>query len=692
MPQAIQLADAIRIVPNPVIRFGAFEANRKTGELRKGGTRIKLADQPFRLLVALLDRPGELVSRDELRHVLWLDRPAGNLEQGLNRTVNKLRAALSDSAASPRFVETLPGYGYRFIGTVEQEPPVQPAPKPKNRWMTALIAAALAAGLFGYLIWKRLPGPVPELRWRKLTTDNFNKTPPALSDGTRIYFIAGYAGESFLAQIPASGGQPAKLPITLPGPVCSLQDLSPNGQEILLTAGVMMDRSRTLPLWTLQIADGTARRLATLPATSAAYSPTGAIAFTTESELWLLPHGNPPRRLLERKDSLLGTVSWTPDGRTIRFSAQNPLSAQSSAWEVEPDGTHLRPVMPKWQGMSYISVGRDAQTHLELFAADGSFWAASPGWPPFRAADDVPTRVTGSEPEFSDRVRLRSTSFPAIGVDRLGELQRFDARTNDWKPLLDGLSAEQAEFSRDGKRVAYVTYPQQTLWVRDADGKRPIQLTSPPVIARYPHWSPDGRRLVFTAQQAPDRLMRIYIVDADGGGMHLATTSEQGSQGDASWSADGRRLVYGLDVRSARENAYIRIVDLGSGQVTKLAGSEGLFGPRWSPDGSRIAALERDGRRRMMIYRMDTGQWSVLFDDRADWPVWTKDGAAILFKAGDSLEEIDLRTRQQKKIVTIKNEGGGGFTHAIGIDSSDAPTRTLNRDGRQVYELHFPQR
>lgn len=93
-----------------------------------------------------------------------------------------------------------------------------------------------------------------------------------------------------------------------------------------------MDRTRTLPLWTLQIAEGTARRLDVKPVTSAAYSPTDAtIAFTTESELWVMPRGSLSRRLVELKDSVLGSVSWDPAGQVIRFSRQNPLSSQTAA-------------------------------------------------------------------------------------------------------------------------------------------------------------------------------------------------------------------------------------------------------------------------------------------------------------------------------------------------------------------------
>ena len=678
-----------------VIRFGVFEARPRTGELQKAGIRIRLADQPFRILIALLERPGELVTRDELRRLLWLDDPAGNFEQGLNRAVNKLRTALSDSASTPRYIETLPGYGYRFIGTIETEPAKGPPLARVGPWMAlVLAAAALFVIVAGYLVWKWIPPPLPELRWRKLTTDNLTKFPPALSDGTRVYFLASYAGESFLAQIPVKGGQPSRLPITLPGPVCNLQDLSPDGQEMLLTSGAVMDRARTLPLWTLQIAEGTARRLDVKPVTSAAYSPVdGAIAFTTESELWVMPRGGPSHRVLELKDSVLSSVSWNRTGQIIRFSRQNPLSSQTLAWEVLRDGTKLHAAMPAWQATNHVPVGWTLDQNLELFSANGSFWGRRSSLGPLRRGDDLPTRLTENEPEFSDRVRLnRGGSFTAVGVDRLGELQHLDRRSNEWRPLLDGISAEEAEFSRDGKRVAYVTYPQQTLWVRDADGKRAIQLTSQPVIARYPHWSPDGKRLAFNAQESADKPMRIFLIDADGGAVRPASTSDSGSQGDPSWSPDSSSLTYGLDVRSARETAYIRIVDLTTGQVRKLQGSEGLFGPRWSPDGTMIAALERDGQRRLMLYRVHENKWSNLSDERADWPSWNRGSSTILFRSGDFLKEIQIGTRRYETIVAMKSDEIGGNTHAIGRANDDAPTRTWNRDGRQIYELYFQSR
>src|SRR5579884_565421 len=101
------------------IGFGVFEVDLHTGELRKQGVRIKLREQPFQILVLLLAHAGDVVSRDELQKQLWPSRTFGDFDRGLNKAVNHLREALGDSAESPRFIETLPKHGYRFIAPVD---------------------------------------------------------------------------------------------------------------------------------------------------------------------------------------------------------------------------------------------------------------------------------------------------------------------------------------------------------------------------------------------------------------------------------------------------------------------------------------------------------------------------------------------------------------------------------------------
>lgn len=102
-----------------LVRFGVYEADLATGELRKRGIRLKLQDQPFRVLALLLERPGELVTREEMQQKLWPADTFVDFDHGLNACINKLREALNDSAASPRYIETLPRRGYRFLAAVE---------------------------------------------------------------------------------------------------------------------------------------------------------------------------------------------------------------------------------------------------------------------------------------------------------------------------------------------------------------------------------------------------------------------------------------------------------------------------------------------------------------------------------------------------------------------------------------------
>lgn len=104
--------------PAQIVRFGVFELNVRSGELRKAGTRISIQEQPLQVLALLLERPGELVTREELRRRLWPDGTFVEYDHGLNAVINRLRDTLGDSADTPRYVETLPRRGYRFIGNI----------------------------------------------------------------------------------------------------------------------------------------------------------------------------------------------------------------------------------------------------------------------------------------------------------------------------------------------------------------------------------------------------------------------------------------------------------------------------------------------------------------------------------------------------------------------------------------------
>jgi DNA-binding winged helix-turn-helix (wHTH) protein len=139
-----------------LIRFAVFEVDRDSGELFKQGRKVKLQGQPFELLVALLERAGEVLTREELRQKVWPSDTAGDFDHGLNRAVNKVREALGDSAETPRFIETLPRRGYRFIGSIQEENSVEPTSAPTSPQRRSDHGNNL-----------RFPDPAGELGWRQ---------------------------------------------------------------------------------------------------------------------------------------------------------------------------------------------------------------------------------------------------------------------------------------------------------------------------------------------------------------------------------------------------------------------------------------------------------------------------------------------------------------------------------------------
>jgi DNA-binding winged helix-turn-helix (wHTH) protein len=222
-----------------VIRFGVFEVDLRTAELRKQGVRIRLPGQSFQVLEALLLRPGELVTREELKQKLWPSDTFGDFEHGLNAAVNRVRDALGDSSDNPRFVETVPRRGYRFIAPVNgvahstgldnvvhiappepapYEPP-EPAPepsqpKPRTSKLAAVIAVlACMIGAFAalFIAWWRIPSAVPMVESVVQLTDDGETKANLVSDGSRIYFNEGSAGNWKVKQVSIIGGPTAPV-------------------------------------------------------------------------------------------------------------------------------------------------------------------------------------------------------------------------------------------------------------------------------------------------------------------------------------------------------------------------------------------------------------------------------------------------------------------------------------------------
>jgi Tol biopolymer transport system component len=166
-------------------------------------------------------------------------------------------------------------------------------------------------------------------------------------------------------------------------------------------------------------------------------------------------------------------------------------------------------------------------------------------------------------------------------------------------------------FTRDGNWVTYTQYPEGNLWRSRVDGKERVQLTSGGLYAFRPRWSPDGMHIVFFGRY-PHHPWKLYLVSANGG-IPTQLISDDGNEGDPTWSADGKNLAFGRLpwIPGAPEQPLLYILDLSSRQATLLPGSEGLFSPRWSPSGRYIAVLNADSTK-LMLYDFQTNSWRQL--------------------------------------------------------------------------------
>jgi eukaryotic-like serine/threonine-protein kinase len=185
----------VPIEPGPLVllSFGPFEVDASTRELRKRGVHVRLSGQPFQILLTLLARPGDLVTREQLRDDLWSEGTFVDFEGSLNAAVNKLRRALNDSAENPRYIETVPKGGYRFIAPVIEssnghvpapppELPARPPRRPARSW--AIVLALLAMAVVGLLTYVVRATPKLTDRDTIVLADFVNKTGDPVFDGT----------------------------------------------------------------------------------------------------------------------------------------------------------------------------------------------------------------------------------------------------------------------------------------------------------------------------------------------------------------------------------------------------------------------------------------------------------------------------------------------------------------------------
>jgi serine/threonine protein kinase/Tol biopolymer transport system component len=583
--------------------------------------------------------------------------------------------------------------------------PRAPAGLRRPAVLLGVTCAAVIVALLAILLLK--PSlPLPKVTaYTQITHDGQEKISPfvgpvLLTDGPRI-FVQEYVESRFIiAQVASVGGD--TVPVAAPFPNVVLDHISPDQTELLIASFAGNEYER--PLWSLPVLGGAPRRLGNLFGHDAAWSPKGELVVANGSDLLLASSdGSGSHKLLTVKGLPLAP-RWSPDGRRMRLSVIDLLINAMSLWEFAGDGSKLRPVLPGWNNPPYECCGSwtpDGKYFVfEATRSDGNhIWAIQEKGALFRKASREPVQLTSGPMNFyGPAASLDGKKLFVIGEQRRGELVRFDVKSGQFVPYLSGVSAVGVSFSRDGKWVAYVAYPEGTLWRSKLDGSDKLQLISGSMQVSLPAWSPDGRRIAFTGSEA-GKPSRLYLVSAEGGNPENLRTGEHFAA-CTNWSPDGNSITFWETYlgRNGEQLTSIKSLDLKTGRVVTLPGSEGMLGPQRSNDGRHLTAATMD-RKKLMIFEFETQRWSELAGKDIGWQNWSADGKYVYFDTGFGSDAAIFRVRvadqKLERIASLK-----GFRRAVGTDGGPwsglapdgSPLLLRNVGTQEVYALNveFP--
>lgn len=682
---------------NSRLSFGLYEVDLLTGELWRGGFRIKLQGQPFKVLTALLERPGQVVTREELQGRIWGKDTVVDFDHSLGTAINKVREALGDSAENPRFIETLARRGYRFIAPVGiVEPPVEPLETPQvpaaivpapvadqpddgrvdlspsksailsptesvvpqltepavstqRRVLLGIIAILLivatciASFFAGMSRATTAPPHITQLTHNghlSPSIDSMEDLAAAVTDGVHLYAVTLDSGHSALSSVAITGGQVE--PVSMPAEVASpaLGDISPDGSRLLLRDHLSPESEQAL--WVVPTVGGSALRVGNVLAHDATWMPDGdGILYANNNDLYLTQRNEQQPTHYASLPGRAFWLRWSPNGTILRFTILDPLSHTMSLWQITSTDRVAHRLLTGFNQPSEECCG--------IWTADGRsfiFQSSKGGnnnlWKLSGSSDKDPTRLTDGPLEFESPVAARTGSrIFFMGADARSELESLTP-AGYLTPVKGFLaSAVRVDYSRDGKWVLWTDTAGQ-LWRAQSDGAEKLQLTPDNLYAFFARWSPDGSHIVVMAREA-GKAWQVYLTSAKGGDFQ-PLLHQQGNAADPTWSPDGKFVVFGgtNDVMGKDSSSrMLHIVQIADGTVKPVPGSVGLFSPRWSPDGRYIAALSLD-QRQVRLYTVATQSWTTLHLSSGADPIWSADGRYLFLHASlDPAQPID---------------------------------------------------
>ena len=682
------------------LRFGVFEVDFVNAELRKHGLRVRLQEQPFRVLTALLERPGQIVTREDLIRRLWMDGSVVDFDRGLNAAVTRLRQALSDSADVPRYVETVARKGYRFVGSIqpvtEPEPPAA-AKNPRRVWTWAAGIPIFVIALAGAWWSGRDQAGKTDPQWRvvPLTTGSgFERNASFSPDGSQIaYEWLRDDGTRHLYIRTVGGGDPTPLtsgPAEEYGPAWS-----PDGR---LIAFLRRLGESTMGLFVVPPLGGGERR----------------VAETAPPPYWVL------QRLHRRLD-------WTRDSRHVIVSVPEragggeglllvSVENGQKTWLTKPSGNAMYgdrepTVSPDGDAVAFArgEAGANDMIHLLPLATDlqpagpvrrlesaGS--ARSPVWMPdgkriiYTTINPGVTFGSGVW-EIGLNRRDKPRELVALGrnaavvaVAKSGRLAYSQVVMNgvvwrqeipvDGAAILSPVKVTEssaldfnAQYSPDGNRIVFASNRSgsREIWTCEQDGRHCLQITKFNLfLTGSPRWSPDGEQIAFDCSAAGR--MNIYVAPSWGGSAQRLT--DDTTDGIIpSWSHDGKWIYFSSSVTGRNEIWKIPSSGGKAVQVTRNGGLVALD----SPDGRSLYYTKTE--ERTTLFRSDTdgnGETPVLGDVAKRGFVIAADRIYYLCERRGtfSIRRLMLRSHEDSPVAPVRNSVYLGLS--------------LSRDGRSL--------
>jgi Tol biopolymer transport system component len=528
---------------------------------------------------------------------------------------------------------------------------------------------------------------------RQITHDGIGKT-NLLSDGSNLYVSEWPAAHHVVAKVSLQTSTRSLVSSNFK----NLQALaiSPDLSKLLISPLHPGAGTSENEFWILPVNNGKPERLGKATGRDASWSPDGRqLVFCKGTSIFLANADGGSAHEIFKADGPVFAPRISSDGKRVRFTQDNSAENNTSLWEIGIDGSKPHDVLDKWRDLSNACCGSwTADGHYYIFqvtqsapTALTSLWALADS-----GRNAAPFQLTTGPISFGSASPSRDRNkLWAIGVLPTGEAVKYSPARNKFTPLLAGVSATDLNYSADGKWVTYVSVPDAELYRCRADGKEQMRLTSAPERVALPQWSKDAKQIAYVSM-LPGKPWRISVMSAAGGASRDILADDQ-SQIDANWSPDGHSIMFGYARTS--EHLSIKILDLSTHKVQTVPGSEGLFSPRWSPNGRYVAALTPDFTK-VMLFDFRTGKWSKWLNEPAgavNYPVWSADSRSLYFDDLVTDEEAirKVSVGQHRTERVFKLQGIERYPGPFGLWSGRMPDGSWmfvrDHSTQEVYQL-----